>query len=223
MTPKNVRAGVFAALLLAGSATAQPLQDGATAFAAGDFAAALALWQPLADSGDAVAQFNLGILYDQGDGVTEDRAEAIRWYQAAAEQGDARAAFNLGLIYEAGDGVAQDMPQAVEWYRQAGEGGDVLAQFKLGLIYTEGRGGIPQDDAEAVIWYELAAEQNHADAQYNLGTMYANGRGVERNLSTANAWYERADVAMMSGGSATACTPTSAARLEECRRVVPRS
>ena len=45
------------------------------------------------------AQYNLGVMYDQGDGVTEDHAEALRWYRLAAEQGHAEAQFNLGVMY----------------------------------------------------------------------------------------------------------------------------
>ena len=53
----------------------------------------------LADQGDVDAQFNLGVMYDNGEGVPQDYAEAVRWYRLAAEQGNASAQFNLGSMY----------------------------------------------------------------------------------------------------------------------------
>jgi TPR repeat protein len=47
-------------------------------------------WQPLADQGDADAQFNLGVMYDRGDGIPQDYAEAAKWHRLAAEQGNFR-------------------------------------------------------------------------------------------------------------------------------------
>ena len=49
----------------------------------------------LAEQGDATAQFNLGIMYDNGRGVPQDDAEAVRWYRLAADRGHATARFNL--------------------------------------------------------------------------------------------------------------------------------
>jgi len=49
-----------------------------------------------AEQGDAMAQFNLGVMYDEGQGVARDDAKAVEWYTKAAEQGDSRAKFNFG-------------------------------------------------------------------------------------------------------------------------------
>ena len=64
-----------------------------------------------ADQGDANAQFNLGVMYDFGEGVPKDDAEAVEWYRLAAEQGYANAQFNLGLMYANGEGVRRTMPK----------------------------------------------------------------------------------------------------------------
>ena len=61
-----------------------------------------------AEQGETRAQFNLGTMYDHGEGVIEDDAEAARWYRMAAEQGHASAQFNLGLMYDNGLGVIED-------------------------------------------------------------------------------------------------------------------
>ena len=68
-----------------------------------------------AEAGDAIAQYNLGFMYANGEGVPQDHAEAARWYRLAGDQGIARAQSNLGLLYENGEGVPQDYVQAHMW------------------------------------------------------------------------------------------------------------
>ena len=77
----------------------------------------------LAEQGNASAQFNLGKMYEFGQGVPQDDAKAVEWYRKAAEQGYASAQKNLGVMYEFGQGVPQDDTKAVEWYRKAAEQG----------------------------------------------------------------------------------------------------
>ena len=61
-----------------------------------------------AESGDAKAQHNLGVMYENGQGVPQDYAEALKWFRLAADQGDAKAQHNLGVMYYYGEGVPQD-------------------------------------------------------------------------------------------------------------------
>ena len=72
-----------------------------------------------AEQGDAVAQTNLGAMYEHGNGVPQDYEEAARWYRKAAEQGDEWAQTNLGWMYEKGRGVPQDKKEAARWYTRA--------------------------------------------------------------------------------------------------------
>ena len=72
-----------------------------------------------AESGDAVAQYDLGVMYASGLGAPEDDAEAVRWYRLAADQGFADAQSNLAIMYENGKGVPQDYVQAHIWYSLA--------------------------------------------------------------------------------------------------------
>ena len=66
-----------------------------------------------AEQGFAAAQYNLGVMYDNGQGVRQDDAQAVQWYRKAAEQGHAKAQYNLGVAYINGQGVRQDDAQAV--------------------------------------------------------------------------------------------------------------
>ena len=129
---------------------------GVTAAKNGDYATALKEWTPLAEQGNAYAQFNLGSMYEYGDGVPQDYSTAVKWYTLSAEQGNANAQINLGMMYENGKGVPQDYKTAVKWHTLAAEQGDALAQFNLGLMYAFGR-GVLQDNVYAHMWFNIAA------------------------------------------------------------------
>ena len=135
---------------------AQDLQKGLAAAQAGDFATALQEWTPLAEAGDANAQYNLGVMYGRGDGVPQDYAEAVKWYRLAADQGHASAQSNLGVMYGNGDGVPQDYAEAIRWYRLAADQGDADAQYNLGFMYRLGD-GVLQDNVMAHMWYNIAS------------------------------------------------------------------
>ena len=130
---KRVIAGVAVAVMLAGSAAAGPVEDGAAAYKSGDYAKAVKMFRLAADQGIAPAQSNLGIMYAEGQGVPQDYSEAVKWYRLAADQGDATAQSNLGLMYAEGRGVTQDYAEAVKWYRLAADQGHAGAQFSLGI------------------------------------------------------------------------------------------
>jgi TPR repeat protein len=88
----------------------------------------------------AIVQYNLGVMYDNGEGVPQDYKTALKWWTLAAEQGNAKAQFNLGLMYENGDGVPQDDESAVKWYTLAAVQGDAKAQYNLCVMYAQRRG-----------------------------------------------------------------------------------
>ena len=92
---------------------------GMAAYEAGDYQTSLAEWRPQAEAGDTDAQYNLGLMYYEGEGVPQDYAEAAIWYRRAAQQGVADAQNNLGVMYEDGHGVPQDFVQAHMWYSLA--------------------------------------------------------------------------------------------------------
>lgn len=143
---------------------------------------------PSAESSDPESQFNLGLCYINGNGVTKNEREAAKWFRLAAEQGHIAAQYNLGVHYANGNGVAKDHVQAVKWYRLAADQGDAVAQHNLGLCYAKGN-GVPVDQAEAFKWLRLAADQGGAHAQYDLGERYANGNGVSKDFVLANMWF----------------------------------
>ena len=144
-----------------------------------------------AEQGNAVSQFNLGLMYDTGESVTQDYQEAVRWYRLAAAQGYADAQFNLAMMYANGYGVAQDYQEAIRLYQALAEQGEADAQTQLGLMYAEGR-GVTQDYQEAMRWYRLAAAKGDAAAQFILASMYDYGKGVTQDYQEAERWYRLA-------------------------------
>jgi hypothetical protein len=90
----------------------------------GDYTAEVAIIRPMAEKGYPFAQFNLGVLYDEGKGVPLDDGQAMQWYQKAAEQGLPQAQVNLGIMYEQGEGVPPDFVRAYFWYALAESQGD---------------------------------------------------------------------------------------------------
>ena len=119
-----------------------------------------------ADQGKAKAQYNLGLLYKNGRGVTHDYKEAVKWYRLAADQGNASAQNNLGVAYEQGQCVTQDYKEAVKWYRLSADQGDPLAQSNLGVSYVTGQ-GVTQDYVRAHMWFNIAASSGNTLAESN--------------------------------------------------------
>ena len=152
--------------LLTSLSVSADFQKGLDAYNGADYATALREWKPLAEQGYALAQYNLALMYANGEGVPEDDKEAVKWFRLAAEQSHASAQFNLGLMYAKGKGVPEDDKEAVKWYRLAAEQSHASAQNNLGVMYANGE-GVPEDDVYAYMWWNLAAEQGHKDSSQN--------------------------------------------------------
>lgn len=116
-----------------------------------------------AEQGNATAQNRLGLLYNQGQGVPQDRLLAKQWFEKSAEQGDAGAQVNLGTLYLLGQGALESEQMALFWFRRAAEQQEALAFAKLGFMYERGR-GIPQDFIQAHMWYTLSAARGEKRA-----------------------------------------------------------
>jgi TPR repeat protein len=131
-------------------------QAGMDAYARGDCAIAMQEWRPLAEKGDANAQYNLiGVLYHNGHGMPHDYGLARHWWEQDAAQGNAMAQVNLGTLYLEGMGVSEDYQMALFWFCLAANQEDALAQAKLGVMYQRGN-GVPQDFVQAHMWFNLS-------------------------------------------------------------------
>jgi hypothetical protein len=199
MTASELRCGLFALLLTALASTAfavgawaQSYDDGMRAYDAGNFAKALEIWGPVAENGDAVAQYSLGKLLENGGaGVPRNLVAAAKWYQRSASQGIPAAQNNLGLMYAQGRGVPEDVARAAKFWHDASAKDHVIAQFNLGLAYFRGE-GVAEDRGEALRWFRRAGELGLADAQYALGQIIRMGLAGEADEAEALHWYQQA-------------------------------
>jgi len=117
-----------------------------------------------AESGDAKAQYQLGMAHFKGAGVERDLQLALKWIEKAAEQSYGEAQYALGAMYHSGRGALQSFPLAHKWFERAAQQNHAEAQFSLGVMYRNGQ-GIPVDKSKAYIWFNLAAAQGHERAR----------------------------------------------------------
>jgi uncharacterized protein len=178
-------------LMISEVAIAGPLEEADSAFNRGDFGLARNGYSELANQGDRIAQFKLGVLYDEGNGVDKNSREAIRWYCISSAQGFPEAAYNLGRLYQDGRGIPQNFERARQWYLMATGRGETKAAVNLGVMNASGEGG-RRDYRTAIGWFLFAAQRGDERAKNNLGTMYFNGQGVSRDLVRAHMWYNLA-------------------------------
>ena len=163
-----------------------------------------------AEQGDAKAQSHLGLMYDEGLGVSQDYAEAARWFRLAAEQGDAGAQCQLRAMYAIGRGVSRDQVKAYMWLSlaavatQPSEHRDFAVRFRdkvaaglsvedLALSQELASNWSPSNiDAIQLGVIRTAAEQGHPGMQCFLGSRYAAGRDVPRDYAEAAKWFRLA-------------------------------
>ncbi|MHB2264886.1 tetratricopeptide repeat protein [Aliihoeflea sp. PC F10.4] len=170
----------------------KPAPDDAMASAlaaakAGDYAAALAIWEPMARAGNARAQNNIAACFSAGYGVAEDTGLAAKWLELSAASGDPVGQRNLATLYFRGEGVAQDDGEAIRLYRLAADQGDATAQDMLSWMLAE-RG----DYEGAFALAQQAAEKGVAASMTRLGNLYHDALGVERDVSQAAQWWRKA-------------------------------
>ncbi len=153
---KQIFRVIMCLALFAGLPAFADFQKGWDAYEKSDYATALREWRPLAEQGSASAQYNLGVIYENGQGVPQNYKQAIKWYLLSAKQGDVGAQFNVGNMYNDGQGVPQDGRQAVKWLTLAAENRHAQAQYNLAVLYYKGD-GVPQDYVRVHLWFNLAA------------------------------------------------------------------
>ena len=149
--------------LSAAQVSADTIDDAYNAYQRGDFVKAAIIFRMLADKGNAAAQSDLAVMFQNGEGVSKDYAKAARWYRRAAQQGVASAKYELGLMYYNGEGVPKDYAEAARWYRRAAKQGVASAHFNLGVMYLHGE-GVLQNNIMVHMWLNLASANGHEEA-----------------------------------------------------------
>ena len=165
MSPKYLVAAVVAALLSA-PVSAQSVKAGIEAWQRADYGGAVGIWRPLAEKGDADAQFNLGQAYRLGRGVPINLAMAKSWFERAAAKGHLDAETTLGLLlFQNGD-----QAEGLKWLKQAAEQGEPRAQLVYGTALYNGD-GVTQDRMLGYAYVNRAAGQGLAPARDTLAQL----------------------------------------------------
>jgi hypothetical protein len=169
------------------TASAATLEEAKAAIQAKDFKTAAAIYNELAEKGDAKAQYNLGLMYSRGDGVKQNFNEALKWYRLSAEQGFAEAQYNMGVILLRPEWVKADYEESINWYTKAAEQGHLRSQVALGVAYLRGE-VVQYDPVAAQRWFMIASEQDDKEAQFDLASMYLELEGPDRNMVLGYMW-----------------------------------
>ena len=175
-----------------------------------------------ADQGIPLAQFNVGLMYQNGHGVNKDIGKAVELFEKAAKNNDAAAKYQLGYLHS--KGILNGGPeQVIYWYQQAAEQHYVLAKTSLGIIYVNqgnlqeaeklllsaAKAGDPRamnylaiiylvldkdksNDMEGFNWAQNGANKGNPNAQYYVGMSYGNGYPVEKDINKALYWHSMA-------------------------------
>ena len=165
MSPKYLVVALVAAVMAA-PLSAQSVKAGIDAWQRADYPGAVSIWRPLAESGDADAQFNLGQAYRLGRGVPLDLAAAKIWFERAARSGHLDAQTTLGLLtFQNGDRVA-----GLKWLKQAADQGEPRAMLVYGTALYNGD-GVTQDRILGYAYVSRAASQGLQPAQETLAQL----------------------------------------------------
>ncbi|GHV37600.1 hypothetical protein FACS1894187_14750 [Synergistales bacterium] len=169
--------------------TQQVSEDNTTRTNIGD---AKKWYSKVAEQGHPTVQYNLGMMYATGSGVSRDYNQAVEWFRKAAEQGSANAQYSLGYMYEAGNGVVRNSQEAYFWFYLARLNGDKYAQTELNkLEITLSRSAINNIQYRADQTYEQQTTKD-AETLYKLGQKYENGDGVTKDYHQAREYYRKA-------------------------------
>jgi uncharacterized protein len=186
--------------LISSSAWAGPFEAGLSALDRAHYSTAMRAWIDMAREGAAEAQNNVGHLYEQGHGVSQNYTQAMNWYKQAADQGLAEAQHNVGMLYYHGYGVAENQRSAASWFKRAALQELVESEYMLGLAYHEGK-GVDLNYQMAKYWFKKAAYKGYGNAQFMYAFMLQAGEDDnESKPFEALVWSE---VARLNGQPAT--------------------
>jgi TPR repeat protein len=205
MSPKYLVAAALLAVI-GQPISAQSVKAGIEAWQRADYSAAIAIWRPLAEAGDADAQFNLGQAYRLGRGVPINLSAAKTWFERAAKTGHLDAQTTLGLLlFQNGD-----QAQGLNWLKQAAEKGEARALLVYGTALYNGD-GVTQDRMLGYAYVNRAASLGLAPAKETLAQLDSLMQPADRQKA----------IAMGQAKSKPASPPTSSSKPVRVAQVKP--
>jgi len=215
----NCKYLVAAALLIASAAPlcAQSVKAGIEAWQRADYSGAVAIWRPLAEKGDADAEFNLGQAYRLGKGVPINLAAAKTWFERAANQGHVDAETTLGLLlFQNGDRA-----EGLKWLKKAADRGEPRALLVYGTALVNGD-GVTQDPVLGYAYVNRAAAAGLGPAKDTLQQLDQLLPVADRNRGLAMA-KDLASAAPAKQSAKPAQTATAKPRAQPPAKAPPKS
>lgn len=167
-----------------------------------DFVEAFRLFLQEAESGNALAMYDLGRMLADGLGREIDMVASQEWYgkalaafraeeQTAKEKQRPYLQYRIGKMHAAGLGTEQSYESAAKWFSQAADTNHKYAQYSLAGLYYRGQ-GVEQEYTRAFLLYQNSAEQGNPYASYELAKMYRGGIGTAKDSETAEQHFREA-------------------------------
>lgn len=143
------------------------------------------------NEGNTISCYNMGLMYDYGDGTTEENDEkALGFYIKACDKNFYESCSKAAFLYEEGKGIKQDMKKAFNLYSKACGGEDAFACHNIAVYYSK-------NDNEAlrklsINFYDKACDAGYAESCIFLGRMYRDSRSVKPDLAKAKEKFDLA-------------------------------
>jgi uncharacterized protein len=164
-------------------------QQATARYNAGDHVGSAALVRQAAEAGNPIATYQMGYIYESGDGVPRDRVQSARWYMRGAQMGNAASEAAVGQLYEYGNQVQENWYTAAQWYVKSAQQGYVMGEFRLGHSYQYGV-GVPINLNAAEQWYDRAAAQGNSQSAFFA-------KYIRDNPGYDTTWYSAQEQAIM--------------------------
>ncbi|MCM1318924.1 MAG: sel1 repeat family protein [Muribaculaceae bacterium] len=133
----------------------------------GEYLDALKAFGKAAKNGNSDAQYRIGMMFLEGEGMNANPEDAAYWFRKAAQNGHAPSQFAIGECFMKGIGVQQDSRMAAEWFWRAAEQGHAEAALYVARMYRDGK-GMRQDTERARKYYKKAIAAGLTEAESEL-------------------------------------------------------
>jgi len=120
----------------------------------------------------STAQWRLGMVYRDAEGVEQDLVKAVSFFEKAANQGDPRGICDLGMCYGLGIGVDKDVKKAMALFRHGADQGHMSSVFNPAVIFMNGDDGVEKDEEQAIALLNQAADLGYISSLRQLGQIY---------------------------------------------------
>ena len=149
-------------------------RDAALLASTGRYEEAAQMWKKAAELGHSKAMSDLGALYSNGLGVSEDWEEAVKWWTKAVQAGDSDSIYNVGVYhYKQGR-----FSQAFLWLNEAATRGIAAGMMSVGSMHMKGE-GVPEDSEEGMRWVRAAAKAGLPAAKTVLDLHERDGQALK--------------------------------------------